>query len=166
MLVSRSRNTPKLVRSWLPALVVSKPGNTCEPLGASRLSEPRWPPSIQEASSPASISKRSARNCAPTATLTGARRPKFMPRDSVRLAPYSSREIAPAKNDVWLGMPGSSPPLPSTPSGPGAVAVVVDGPSVVLSVFRRLYWKSLCPSDAPNSASQPLASPRIPAVAE
>jgi hypothetical protein len=115
-----------------------KPGNTCEPPGASALSRFRCPPSIHDAVSPRVIWKRSLRNTAPTAMLTGAGNPRRSAFAAVTPASISSRTMRPAKNDVWLAMPGSSV-FPSMPSSPGAHGATGSrhGPSDTFSVLRR-----------------------------
>ena len=100
------------------------------------MSVPFWfviPPSIHDARSPGTITQRSRRHDAPRATFTGSGRPSFSSRSPLRSVTNSSRCSSPAKNDVWLGMRGSSD-VPNAPSGPGAVGDVSDGPSEALSV--------------------------------
>src|SRR5262245_3547661 len=80
-------------------------------------------------------------------------------------ATASSRFMRPAKNWVWFGMLGSSL-LPKMPSGPGAVGVVSEEPSELLSVFFRLYSKSLCPYETPKSVFHLFLVALKPAVPE
>ena len=94
---------------------------------------------MYDASSPRSACQRSRRNARPSATFTGECTPSVS--DFAALIPVvsSSRVSRPAKNDVWLGIPGSSG-VPSVLSGPGAqgLAGSRQGPSDALRVFLRL----------------------------
>ena len=69
--------------------------------------------------------------------LSGAGSPTVTGLAMLTAVTYSSRATRPAKNDVWLGMPGSSA-VPRVPSRPGAQATSRQGPSEVLSVWERL----------------------------
>src|SRR6267143_4135234 len=99
------------------------------------------------------------------ATFTGDASPIAYSWLASRLRIASVYFSSPAKMFVLLGIPGSSA-VPRMPSGPGAHAVVRQGPRDVLSVFWRLYLKPLCPTVPPRSYDQPDSNPRTPPAPE
>src|SRR5882762_1650780 len=154
-----------LVRVELDSSAGENPANTWEPATGS---PPDWfvcQPLMYEASSPFWIWNFSQRNAVPNAMLTGAGSPSLRSVEAPMPPTASSRLILPAKNEVWLGMPGSSA-VPKRVSGPGAVGVVSDGPSDEFNVLRRLYSKSLCPNEPPASTFQSRACVTRPPLNE